>query len=144
VRKEGEHPEALPEAKRIRGDDGEALTRELVATASSEPASSTATAATSTASRAEPEPRAVRPPGSAAHSAAPALPTPPAEWEAALRKAGLEPLGAEVRLLAERMAKVALFHLRVMRPFYERLASADAGADGAAAASVAVVPNSSS
>jgi hypothetical protein len=144
VRKEGEHPEALPEAKRIRGEDGEALTCELVATKSSESASSTATAATSTASRAEPEPRAVRPPGSAAHSAAPALPTPPAEWEAALRKAGLEPLGAEVRLLAERMAKVALFHLRVMRPFYERLASADAGADGAAAASVAVVPNSSS
>lgn len=35
-------------------------------------------------------------------------------------KTGLEPLSAEVRLLAERLAKLAVLHLRVYIPFYEQ------------------------
>ncbi|PWN45448.1 hypothetical protein IE81DRAFT_344752 [Ceraceosorus guamensis] len=49
------------------------------------------------------------------------------DWESVLVKAGLETLSAEVKLLGDRITKVAVFHLRVMRPFYERFAAQAAG-----------------
>lgn len=45
------------------------------------------------------------------------------DWEGALQRAGLEPFTAEVKLLGDRAAKVAAFHLRVFRPLYERIAA---------------------
>lgn len=41
------------------------------------------------------------------------------------RASGLEPLGAEIRVLAERMLKVKVLHLRVFRSVYERMAAED-------------------
>ncbi|GAC77252.1 hypothetical protein PANT_25d00053 [Moesziomyces antarcticus T-34] len=40
-------------------------------------------------------------------------------WDAAMSRAGLEPFAAEIRLLSDRVAKVATFHLRVFRHLYE-------------------------
>uniref|UniRef100_V5GQF4 SOK1 protein n=2 Tax=Kalmanozyma brasiliensis (strain GHG001) TaxID=1365824 RepID=V5GQF4_KALBG len=44
-------------------------------------------------------------------------------WDAAMSRAGLEPFAAEIRLLSERIAKVATFHLRVFRNLYEGIQS---------------------
>ncbi len=46
-----------------------------------------------------------------------------APWDAAMTRAGLEPFAAEIRLLSERIAKVATFHLRVFRNLYEGIES---------------------
>ncbi|KAJ1021116.1 hypothetical protein NDA16_003902 [Ustilago loliicola] len=40
-------------------------------------------------------------------------------WDTTLSRAGLEPFAAEIRLLSDRIAKVATFHLRVFRNLYE-------------------------
>lgn len=45
------------------------------------------------------------------------------DWETALQRTGLEPFAAEVKLLGDRAAKVAAFHLRIFRPLYERIAA---------------------
>ncbi|PWZ01977.1 hypothetical protein BCV70DRAFT_225303 [Testicularia cyperi] len=42
-------------------------------------------------------------------------------WETALCRAGLDPFAAEIRLLSDRIAKVAIFHLRVFRNLYEKM-----------------------
>lgn len=42
-----------------------------------------------------------------------------AAWDTTLSRAGLEPFAAEIRLLSDRIAKVATFHLRVFRNLYE-------------------------
>ena len=44
-------------------------------------------------------------------------------WDAVMTRAGLEPFAAEIRLLSDRIAKVAVFHLRVFRQLYEGTAS---------------------
>ena len=49
-----------------------------------------------------------------------------AVWEANLTKAGLDPFSAEIRLLCDRIAKVATFHLRVFRNLYEKMEARDA------------------
>lgn len=67
--------------------------------------------------------RSIRPVGHpSTTAAAPTTPSAELDWEAALVQFGLQPLGAEVRLLGERVAKVASFHLRVMRSLYEKVA----------------------
>ncbi|PWN51701.1 hypothetical protein IE53DRAFT_409975 [Violaceomyces palustris] len=43
------------------------------------------------------------------------------EWEKAIQKAGLEPFTPEIKMLCERVTKVATFHLRVFRNLYERM-----------------------
>ena len=43
--------------------------------------------------------------------------------DAAMSRAGLEPFAAEIRLLSDRIAKVATFHLRVFRNLYEGIES---------------------
>ena len=40
-----------------------------------------------------------------------------------MSRAGLDPFAAEIRLLSERIAKVATFHLRVFRNLYEGIES---------------------
>ena len=47
-----------------------------------------------------------------------------APWDTAMTRAGLEPFSAEIRLLSERIAKVATFHLRVFRNLYEGIEGA--------------------
>lgn len=47
-----------------------------------------------------------------------------APWDTAMTRAGLEPFSAEIRLLSDRIAKVATFHLRVFRNLYEGIESA--------------------
>ncbi|CDR99240.1 related to SOK1 protein [Sporisorium scitamineum] len=44
-------------------------------------------------------------------------------WDTAMSRAGLEPFAAEIRLLSDRIAKVATFHLRVFRNLYEGIES---------------------
>lgn len=44
-------------------------------------------------------------------------------WDASMSRAGLDPFAAEIRLLSERIAKVATFHLRVFRNLYEGIES---------------------
>ena len=45
-------------------------------------------------------------------------------WDTAMSRAGLDPFAAEIRLLSDRIAKVATFHLRVFRNLYEGIESA--------------------
>lgn len=150
--------------KRVRLGDGSA-----VAPAASGPCvpdgaqadESTSTAA-DTAAQQKQQQRVTRPLGSAAAAAnAPAAPSQLAaerDWEGALSKAGLEPFAAEVRLLGDRVAKVAAFHLRVFRNLYERIdceflpssassttsASSASLASAASSAAAAALPSSSS
>ncbi|KAN0064394.1 Protein SOSEKI 1 [Thecaphora frezii] len=51
---------------------------------------------------------------------APVAPAATACWETTLARAGLDPFAAEIRLLCDRIAKVATFHLRVFRHLYEK------------------------
>ncbi|KAJ9475709.1 Protein SOK1 [Pseudozyma hubeiensis] len=44
-------------------------------------------------------------------------------WDATMTRAGLDPFAAEIRLLSDRIAKVAIFHLRVFRNLYEGIES---------------------
>lgn len=44
-------------------------------------------------------------------------------WDATMTRAGLDPFAAEIRLLSDRIAKVAIFHLRVFRILYEGIES---------------------
>ncbi|GAC94676.1 hypothetical protein PHSY_002249 [Pseudozyma hubeiensis SY62] len=44
-------------------------------------------------------------------------------WVATMTRAGLDPFAAEIRLLSDRIAKVAIFHLRVFRNLYEGIES---------------------
>ncbi|CBQ69582.1 related to SOK1 protein [Sporisorium reilianum SRZ2] len=44
-------------------------------------------------------------------------------WDTAMSRAGLEPFAAEIRLLSDRIAKVATLHLRVFRNLYEGIES---------------------
>lgn len=42
-------------------------------------------------------------------------------WEAGLARAGLDPFAGEIKLLSDRISKVAIFHLRVFRKLYDKV-----------------------
>lgn len=58
------------------------------------------------------------------------------DWPSALTRSGLEPFAAEVRLLGDRIATLAAFHLRVFRNLYERLDVAERAASAAGGGAV--------
>ena len=58
-----------------------------------------------------------------APTAAPPAASATSPWDAAMSRAGLEPFAAEIRLLSDRIAKVATFHLRVFGTLYEGIES---------------------